>query len=204
MIYNMEKHFTEIYDKKRWGSKDGKGSSGSGSNCSPDTKWYISLLMKHIEETGSKSICDVGCGDWEFSKTIDWSGLHYTGIDCVKSVIDNNIKFYQTDNIKFKHGEAGDIPEGYDFVILKDVIQHWTDEQIEVILPQIISKNKFVFIGNGYMFGRDKTKNNWTERSLDKIYKYHPVDISKRPLSGMGLNIKDVSHRRYKEFVLIN
>jgi len=200
----MEKHFTEIYDKKRWGSKDGKGSSGSGSNCSPDTKWYISLLMKHIEETGSKSICDVGCGDWEFSKTIDWSGLHYTGIDCVKSVIDNNIKFYQTDNIKFKHGEAGDIPEGYDFVILKDVIQHWTDEQIEVILPQIISKNKFVFIGNGYMFGRDKTKNNWTERSLDKIYKYHPVDISKRPLSGMGLNIKDVSHRRYKEFVLIN
>jgi len=204
MIYNMEKQFTEIYDKKRWGSKDGKGSSGSGSNCSPDTKWYISLLMKHIEETGSKSICDVGCGDWEFSKTIDWSGLHYTGIDCVKSVIDNNIKFYQTDNIKFKHGEAGDIPEGYDFVILKDVIQHWTDEQIEVILPQIISKNKFVFIGNGYMFGRDKTKNNWTERSLDKIYKYHPVDISKRPLSGMGLNIKDVSHRRYKEFVLIN
>lgn len=200
----MEKQFTEIYDKKRWGSKDGKGSSGSGSNCSPDTKWYISLLMKHIEETGSKSICDVGCGDWEFSKTIDWSGLHYTGIDCVKSVIDNNIKFYQTDNIKFKHGEAGDIPEGYDFVILKDVIQHWTDEQIEVILPQIISKNKFVFIGNGYMFGRDKTKNNWTERSLDKIYKYHPVDISKRPLSGMGLNIKDVSHRRYKEFVLIN
>jgi len=60
----MESKFTEIYDKKKWGSKNGKGSSGSGSNCSPDTKWYISLLMRHIEETGSKSICDMGCGDW--------------------------------------------------------------------------------------------------------------------------------------------
>jgi len=200
----MESKFTEIYDKKKWGSKNGKGSSGSGSNCSPDTKWYISLLMRHIEETESKSICDMGCGDWEFSKTIDWSGLHYTGIDCVKSVIEDNRLNYEKDNIKFIHGEAGDIPEGYDFVILKDVIQHWTDEQIEDILPQIISKNKYVFLGNGYKFGRDKSKNNWTERSLDKIYKYHPVDISKRPLSTMGLNVKEVSHRRCKEFILLN
>jgi len=200
----MESKFTEIYDKKKWGSKNGKGSSGSGSNCSPDTKWYISLLMRHIEETESKSICDMGCGDWEFSKTIDWSGLHYTGIDCVKSVIEDNRLNYEKDNIKFIHGEAGDIPEGYDFVILKDVIQHWTDEQIEDILPQIISKNKYVFLGNGYKFGRDKSKNNWTDRTLDKIYKYHPIDISKRPLSTMGLNVKEVSHRRCKEFILLN
>ncbi len=200
----MESKFTDIYDKKKWGSKNGKGSSGSGSNCSPDTKWYISLLMRHIEETESKSICDMGCGDWEFSKTIDWSGLHYTGIDCVKSVIDNNRLNYEKDNIKFIHGEAGDIPKGYDLVILKDVIQHWTDEQIEDILPQIISNNKYVFLGNGYKFGRDKSKNNWTERSLDKIYKYHPIELSKRPLSTMGLNVKEVSHRRCKEFILLN
>ena len=200
----MESKFTDIYDKKKWGSKNGKGSSGSGSNCSPDTKWYISLLMRHIEETESKSICDMGCGDWEFSKTIDWSGLHYTGIDCVKSVIDNNRLNYEKDNIKFIHGEAGDIPKGYDLVILKDVIQHWTDEQIEEILPQILSNNKYVFLGNGYKFGRDKSKNNWTERSLDKIYKYHPVELSKRPLSTMGLNVKEVSHRRCKEFILLN
>ena len=50
----MENKFTEIYDKKKWGSKNGKGSSGSGSNNSPDTKWYIDLLMKHIEGTGSR------------------------------------------------------------------------------------------------------------------------------------------------------
>jgi len=204
----MENKFTEIYVKKKWGSrgKNGKGSSGTGSNNSPDTKWYIDLLMKHIEETGSKSICDLGCGDWEFSKTIDWQGLHYTGIDCVKSVIEDNIKNYEKDNIKFLHGDAGQIPVGYDLVILKDVIQHWTDDKIKEILPQIIDNNKFVLLGNGYMFGRDKTKNDWTDRTLDKIYHYHPIDVSKRPLCHivMALNIQDIQHRRFKEFILIN
>ena len=200
----MESLFTDIYDNKRWGSKEGKGTSGSGSNISPDTKWYINHLMKLIKETDSKKICDIGCGDWMFSKTIDWTGLNYTGIDCVKSVIDNNKLNYETENIKFIHSEAENIPKGYDFVILKDVIQHWTDEQILDILPQIIHDNKYVFLGNGYKFGRDTSKNNWTQRTLDKIYKYHPVDLSKRPLSDMSLNVKDVSHRRCKEFILIS
>ena len=145
----------------------------------------------------------MGCGDWEFSKTIDWGGLHYTGIDCVKSVIEDNIKNYEQVNIKFLHGDAGQIPVGYDFVILKDVIQHWDDDKIKEILPDIIENNKYVFLGNGYMFGRDKTKNNWTDRTLDKIYHYHPIDISKRPLCDMALDIQDIQHRRFKEFILI-
>jgi len=199
----MEEKFTEIYDKKKWGSKDGKGSSGSGSNISPDTKWYIDLLMKYIKKTESISICDVGCGDWEFSKTIDWSGLHYVGIDCVKSVIDDNINKYQKDNIRFFHTDAKCIPSRYDFVILKDVIQHWTDEQIDEILPQIINSNSYVLLVNGYKFGRTPEKNDWTTRVLDKVYHYHPVDVTKKPLCDYDLNIIDIQHRRCKEFILI-
>jgi len=199
----MESTFTNIYDKKKWGSKNGKGSSGTGSNNSPDTKWYINLLMKHIRDTHSKTICDIGCGDWEFSKTIDWSGLNYTGIDCVKSVIEDNHKYLDY-NITFKHQDALSIPEGYDFVILKDVIQHWDNDTISEVLPQIIEKNKYVFLGNGYMFGRDKSKNNWEYRTLDKVYNYHPVDITKEPLCDMNLNIISIHQRRYKQFILIS
>jgi len=200
----MESTFTNIYDKKKWGSKNGRGSSGTGSNNSPDTKWYIQTLMKHITDTNSKTICDIGCGDWEFSKTIDWSGLEYTGIDCVKSVIVDNQKSYASSNITFKHQDALSIPEGYDFVILKDVIQHWSDDTIREVLPKIIQKNKYVFLGNGYMFGRDRTKNNWSTRTLDKVYHYHPVDSNKQPLCDMNLTISDIQHRRYKQFILIS
>ena len=201
----MESKFTNIYDKKKWGSKNGKGSSGTGSNNSPDTKFYINLLMKHIQDYNIKTVCDIGCGDWEFSKTIDWKGadIHYTGVDCVKSVIDFNKENYSCENIEFIHGDATDIPEGYDLVILKDVIQHWDDEEIKNILPRIIEKNKFVFLGNGYKFGRTPSKNNWTERTLDKIYHYHPIDINKKPFNEIKFNLVNTTHRRNKQFNLI-
>jgi len=200
----MEKKFTDIYNKKVWGSRDGKGISGTGSSISPDTKWYIELLMKHIQDTQSINICDIGCGDWEFSKTINWSGLNYTGIDCVKSVIDNNNKLYSTEKISFSHQDAKSIPKGYDFVILKDVIQHWNDQDIKDIIPEILNNNKYLFLCNGYIFGRDRSKNNWTTRELDKKYHYHPVDINKEPLSSLSFNVLDLQNRRCKEYILIS
>ena len=200
----MEEKFTDIYNKKIWGSRDGKGISGTGSSISPDTKWYIELLNKHIIETDSNKICDLGCGDWEFSKTIDWSGLEYTGIDCVKSVIDNNNKLYSTEKISFIHQEAKSIPKGYDLVILKDVIQHWNDEDIKDIIPEILKNNKYVFLCNGYIFGRDRSKHNWTQRELDKKYHYHPVDSNKEPLLSIPFNIINRQYRRCKEYVLLS
>ena len=200
----MESKFTNIYNKSVWGKReDGKGSSGTGSNISPDIKFYINLLMNIINENNIKTICDIGCGDWQFSKTIDWTGLNYTGIDCVSSVIDFNKENYSQENIKFMKGDARDIPEGYDLVILKDVIQHWNDEEIKYILPKIIEKNKFVFLGNGDKFGRTPNNNNWQERKLDKIYHYHPIDIHKKPMNEIQFNLLSTTHRRYKQFNLI-
>jgi len=200
----MESKFTQIYNNKTWGSRGGTGTSGTGSNISADTRWYIELLRKHIIETDSKTICDMGCGDWEFSKTINWSGLEYTGIDCVKSVIDYNNKTYKEHGISFLHGEAGQIPMGYDFVILKDVIQHWSDQDIKDIIPDILKHNKYVFLSNGYIFGRDRSKNNWETRELDKKYHYHPVDSKKEPLLSMPFNIINIQHRRCKEYLLLS
>ena len=201
----MEETFTCIYDKKRWGSKDGKGRSGNGDGLTPDNKWYNKTLMKHLSDTNSKTICDIGCGDWEVSKYADWNGYYYMGIDCVKSVIEENIKNYAGKCIAFRHQDASiTIPEGFDFVILKDVIQHWDSEIIAEVLPQLIKKNRYVFLGNGYMFGRDRTKNDWKTRTIDRVYKYHPVDITKEPLCHMNLNVIDIQHKRFKEFILIS
>jgi len=200
----MEDKFTHIYEKSIWGKREGKGTSGTGSNVSYSTKFYINLLMKHIQETGSKNICDIGCGDWEFSQTIDWRNVNYTGIDCVKSVIDDNNAKYSSTNISFIQKDAGQIPKGYDFVIIKDVIQHWNDEEVLQILPQIIENNKFVFLTNGYIFGRSPEKNNWTQRQLDKTYHYHPIDIHKKPLNEIKCKIINEETYRCKQFILLS
>ena len=134
----MEEAFTEIYDKNRWG--DG---SGSGSNPTPDNLKYIRILEGIIKDNDIKTICDIGCGDWKFSQYINFpKDVEYTGIDCVKSVIDNNNDKFKKKNISFKHKSVAEhenyTPNNFDLIIIKDVIQHWEDEHILKFMDDII------------------------------------------------------------------
>ena len=178
----MEKIFTEIYDKNKWGE-----GSGTGSKMSRNNQKYIDILNEILNKYNIKTICDIGCGDWQFSKFIkyDTKDINYLGIDCVKSVIDNNLEEYKKDNINFEYKTISDdyIPKGYDLIIIKDVIQHWEDKDILKYISKILENNKYVFITNGYRFMKDKNKNNLKERNINNPYRYHPVDINKYPLS---------------------
>jgi len=194
----MEKLFTNIYKKDIW------GSSGTGSKFGPDNKWYLKELRGHIDKYGLKTIADIGCGDWEiFKHFIFKNDETYTGLDCVEFLINDLTTKYKTHNINFLSQDVStNIPSGYDIVILKDVIQHWTDEYIKHVLPKIIKNNKYVYCVNGYKFMRDPTKNDWTKRERDKKYHYHPISIDKDPLNIYKKHVIDIKHRRAKEYIL--
>lgn len=196
----MEEAFTKIYEKNRWGN-----GSGSGSNMSPDNKKYIEILESILKDYKIKTICDIGCGDWRFSKYINFNDYEYKGIDCVKSVIDNNIKEYNKKNIKFEHKAVEDnyFPSGYDLIIIKDVIQHWEDEDIIKYMNNLINNNKYVFTTNGYKFMRDKTKNSIKKRDINNNYRYFPVDIDKYPLNSIDMECLMKHERRAKQMLLL-
>ena len=56
-------------------------------------------------------------------------------------------KTYQNKKHRIIHKAVEDdfIPEGYDLIILKDVIQHWTDESIINYLPKILDKTNMFY-----------------------------------------------------------
>ncbi len=197
-ISNMENKFTNIYKKNIW------GSSGSGSKFTPDNKWFLNELRNHIDTHKLQNICDLGCGDWEIMKNFIFKdNENYTGMDCVDFLINDLNNKYSNNNIKFVHQDFSiNLPMGYDIVILKDVIQHWSNEDIKKIFPIILQNNKYVYCINGYKFTRDPTKNDWTKRELDKKYSYHPVDINREPLNEFKDNVVDIKHRRAKEYIL--
>jgi 2-polyprenyl-3-methyl-5-hydroxy-6-metoxy-1,4-benzoquinol methylase len=198
----MEQTFTDIYDKKKWG----KGS-GTGSKMSRNNQKYIDTLKRIINTYDIKSICDIGCGDWQFSQFIGYDNMDvsYLGIDCVKSVVDEIKQKYQTDTIKFEHRVIGElyIPKGYDLIVLKDVIQHWTDQDILKYLPDIIKHNKYVFLTNGYKFMRDPKKNEIKTRNIQNQYRYHPVSIDKYPLSEFKSNCIETTEYFSKQMNLL-
>ena len=100
--------FNCVYAKGRWGKDStGKGTSGSGSTLEV-TREYRAYLENFIKTHAVKSVVDAGCGDWTFSRAIDWGHASYLGIDIASDVIKAVSKKHEKDKIKF---EVGDITE---------------------------------------------------------------------------------------------
>lgn len=136
--------FSKIYQVNAWGHGSGLGSTVEY------TKEYRIFLQNFLNTIGVKTVLDIGCGDWQSTKLIDWSKHQYIGVDCVESVINNNQKLYSKDNIQFKvHdiiGNGWDTP--VDLIIIKDVLQHWPTTTINKVLPQLRNKAKYLLVIN--------------------------------------------------------
>src|SRR5437870_4263480 len=72
---SVEEVFTEIYNQAIWGANEqGEGYSGPGSTMA-STVEYRGFLQNFLKEKGIRSVVDLGCGDWEFSQNMDWTGV---------------------------------------------------------------------------------------------------------------------------------
>ena len=139
----MKEAFSFIYQHNAWGY-------GSGLGSLPETTLeYRYFLEKFIAKHEIRSIVDIGCGDWQFSRYIYWWGASYTGYDVVPSLIEMNNTRFSSENIKFLQ-----IPDNLDellaadLYIVKDVLQHWPQKNITEFLHSIRDKYKFALITN--------------------------------------------------------
>lgn len=141
--------FSEIYEVKYWGeNSEGDGYSGPGSLLE-QTVEYRHFLQKFLADYAIDSVVDVGCGDWSFSKAIEWGKIDYYGFDVVASVIEKNIHLYGSPNVRFfvADGKGTNYLPLADLVICKDVLQHLSHEKIQELLDNF-DKYKYCLITN--------------------------------------------------------
>lgn len=185
--------FTEIYETKRW-------SSGSGFGSLPcNTVEYRAFLERFMVDNEIKTILDIGCGDWQSSALIDWVARHYTGIDCVQSIIDTNIEKYSADNIRFIFcdifTDLDRLEPMHDLIILKDVLMHWPNERILSMLPQLAKRSRFILVAND---------NNQRIDDPDiKIGKYRPLSHKLSPLNKFKFEFIMSFHENSKDLLLL-
>lgn len=156
-----------------------------------------------MKEHNIETILDLGCGDWQFSQYVHWGDREYIGIDCVKSVIDDNVKkFLKPDNnLFFCHLDINDIFKcfkgvKYDLVILKDVLQHWDNEHIINFMDKLTKQgHKHILIINSY---KEAEAEN---RSIKNRYVYAKLDALKYPLN--RYNPQVIYHYRNKQVSVI-
>lgn len=138
---SFKERFTYVYENKVWGE-----GSGGGSNIENNGQ-YVELLQNFLKENEIKSVVDFGCGDWQISQHIDWTGINYTGIDCVDSVVISNIERFLSNHVTF-FVSTNTRKLKADLLIIKDVLQHWTDEEIVSFLEDNKSRFKYILITN--------------------------------------------------------
>jgi SAM-dependent methyltransferase len=130
--------FSKIYDNHQWGGEgDENFYSGEGTYFK-DVQIYIDTVSDFIKENNIKTVCEIGCGDFnvtgELLKKVD---VEYTGLDVVPSLVEHLNKNYKSKNIHFLCVDASspraEIPQ-VDLCIIRQVLQHLSNESILKIL----------------------------------------------------------------------
>lgn len=134
--------FEAIYERKIWGEGSGVGSSYDVS------KPYIDFLTSFISLNEIKSVVDFGCGDWQFSQYIDWSGIKYLGFDVVRTVVQQNNEKYSEDNISFREFRNFDEVPSVDLIVAKEVLQHLPNVNVVEYIGHLREKCRFLLLTN--------------------------------------------------------
>lgn len=133
--------FGKIYTNHSWGPGDNPLGGGSGPGSRGTYKdWHHNVIKKHVCGL-ARTVVDIGCGDWELSKDIDWEemGIHYIGIEVVPELVEHLQEQYGSEYVSFKHMDARcvkDLPKA-DAYIIKDVLQHWPNEDVMKFIEEL-------------------------------------------------------------------
>src|SRR6266404_1740677 len=90
----LREQFCRIYDQKLWGHGSGVGSSPE------NTVEYRTFLRQFMRCNHIRSVVGLGCGEWQFSRYVDWSGVTFVGVQ-------KNIQIF----IDHKRRRAGTSPK---------------------------------------------------------------------------------------------
>lgn len=110
---NCKDVFTEIYRTKKWG--DGSGGGSVPSAARP----YCEFITARLSNEQPGTVLDIGSGDGVVASMIDFAGHEYIGVDAAQGF----------------DALTDALPEA-DLVLCKEVLQHLSNAQVQVLLER--------------------------------------------------------------------
>lgn len=152
--------FASIYERGVWG-----GGSGAGSNIE-HTAVYAGLVQYLIASNSVRSVVDLGCGDWRFTRYLDLTGVDYLGVDVVPAVIEANNAQYAGAGIRFECADVAAFALPVcDLVLCKDVLQHLSNANVLRVCGQLGQGRRWL-LTNDFHSANENCENGDT-RPLD-------------------------------------
>jgi SAM-dependent methyltransferase len=157
-LANAREEFAKIYREHVWG-----GTSRSGPGSDPEVlRPYAELLSTFIRQRNIRSVVDVGCGDWALGRTLDWTGIDYTGVDIVPEVIEMLNATYGSSHVRFVCRDllSDELPSA-ELCVIKDVLQHLPNESVRSFIQKLRSNFSLALLTNDISHRR---QGNWRTR----------------------------------------
>ena len=134
MSQDLAQRFTAAFDHGLWKDKESVSGPGSTLGYTSDLR---STLPGLIRALGCKSMLDAPCGDFNWMKEVDLSGIDYAGIDIVPALIANNKAKYPQHNFAVGDITRDAFPKA-DFVLCRDVLFHLSNDNVERVLRNFV------------------------------------------------------------------
>lgn len=132
-------------DASQWG-----GHSGAGSDAH-HTIPYRAFVERFIRLNGVRSVVDVGCGDWQFSRLINFDGVDYLGLDVVPGVVAANQRRHSGPGRRFEEMPASlEAVPGGDLLLMKDVLQHLPHATIMDFATRLVPRFRWALLTNSF------------------------------------------------------
>ena len=131
-------------------TSDWSGHSGGGSSVY-HTIPYKAFLESFIQANAISSVLDVGCGDWQFSRFVNFGAGVYYGYDVVTSVIARNAELFGSTRRIFREMPSifEELPT-CDLLVVKDVLQHLSNERIMMFARDLFPRFRFCLVTNSF------------------------------------------------------
>ena len=129
----------QIYDLNLWGGNEFDFYSGTGSHNPNIINPYLNAIITFFDAFETPLVvCDLGCGDFNIGKHLVKHTKKYIAVDIVENLIKRNKNTYKDNNLEFHCLDiAKDELPPADCIILRQVLQHLSNVEIQKILKKI-------------------------------------------------------------------
>ncbi|MDZ7807545.1 MAG: class I SAM-dependent methyltransferase [Gracilimonas sp.] len=129
----------QIYEMKLWGGSESDFYSGTGSHHPEIIDPYIEVVSSFLMSFEKPPVvCDLGCGDFNVGKALVKHTEKFVGVDIVGDLIERNKRKFKADHLEFNCMDiAKDELLSGDCALLRHVLQHLSNAEIESIVPKL-------------------------------------------------------------------
>jgi SAM-dependent methyltransferase len=124
--------FTEIYRNNLWNNEE--SYSGGGSTLKR-TSQIRSQLPTLLQARDIRSICDAGCGDFNWMKHVDLGQTMYIGVDIVRDMIEADQAVYGNERRRFIELDiVSEVIPKVDLILCRQCLYHLSLSDIHAAL----------------------------------------------------------------------